>query len=83
MAEQLVNIGWAGGWDEYIIDTDVTREQTPEEIESYEARVAKGWGGEPVVGNNEWLRVLFCARDMPDTPGKMLVKIVRHVRGGD
>lgn len=83
MPEMLVNIGWAGGWDEYVIDPSVTRLETPEEIAADAARVAKGWGGDPVIGHREWLRVLFVRRKFPDHPEHTLFKIVRYVRGGD
>lgn len=90
MAEELVNIGWAGGWDEYVIETDVTRLETNEEIEANQARIARGWGGDPVIGaphsGGQWLRVQYLNEKMAssfDNPAVTLVKIVRHVRGGD
>ena len=94
MANEIkVCILWAGGWDEYLIDTDNVMPVSPEEIANNEARIAKGHGGEPVIENHKWLRTGFILPGYYKPHGELgenfpkdmdqMVRIVRHLRGGD
>ncbi len=56
-----VGILWAGGWDDYLVDTSVLSEATEGEIASYQSRIDRGWGGTPTETRNTglWLRINF------------------------
>jgi hypothetical protein len=79
-----INVGWAGGWDKYLIDLANTREETEEEVSENEARKAKGWGGEPVIGDRDYLRRVYVSEKIRELiPEGHVVKILRHLGGGD
>ena len=81
----IVSVMWAGGWDEYEIDPVIRRSETPEEAALEMKRIADGWGGTPEVGCREWLRPKFIypVIDREKLDQNKLVKIIRHIRGGD
>jgi hypothetical protein len=82
--EKKVTILWSGGWDDYLVDTSITREMTAEEVANNQARIDKGWGGLPTVGGDfssaEWLRCCFYDRSASPT---IMVRVIRHLGGGD
>lgn len=82
-----VSVMWAGGWDDYLIDPDHQRKVTAEEQADYDSRVARGFGGDPVVEaeDGSWLRpgFIYPVSNRPDLPEDVVVKIKRHLRGGD
>ena len=78
MTQVKVGTLWAGGWDDYLVDTD---DQIDDDCSK---------GTDPIImqegathsGFSQWLRTTFSGALRDKYPGKA-VRIVQHLGGGD
>jgi hypothetical protein len=76
---KFINVQWAGGWDEYIVDLNEIRFLTNEEKENLLNQRASGRGVNPLIDKN-WLFGTFVKKLINEDQA---VKIVKHLAGGD